>query len=70
MKRRIAIVTLGALGLVGSGSAAQAIVGNTTQSAEYWGCAGVQAVDKAICVRNPLPERLPVPATPDAPIPS
>jgi hypothetical protein len=69
MKRRIVIVTLVTLGFVGLGSGAQALGGNTTQSSQYWGCAGVQAVDKAICVKNPLPEQLPLPTTPSTPTP-
>ena len=64
MKRRLALVVIATLGLTGLGSGAQALGGNSTQSSTYWGCAGVEAIDQGVCVKNPLPERLPVPAVP------
>ena len=67
MKRRIVVIVAGALALSGLGSGAQALGTNTTQSTDYWGCAGVRAIDHGVCLKNPLPERLPVPSVPTAP---
>ena len=67
MRRRIITVVLLTAGLVGAGSGAQALGGNSTQAGGYWGCLGVYASDHSICLKNPLPERLPVPATPSTP---
>jgi hypothetical protein len=71
MKRRVVIVTAVLATLVGGGStAAQAIGANSTTAAGYWGCVGVRAADKAICVKNPLPEELPAPPVVSLPAPS
>ena len=69
MKRRILLVTAAALSLSAAASGAQALVSSPT-STNYWGCAGVKALDQAICLKNPLPERLPVPSTPSVPAPA
>ena len=61
MKRRIAILTLITASLLGSGSAAQAVLGNTTTAGGYVGCVGVDLSDHSLCIKNPLPPRLPLP---------
>jgi hypothetical protein len=65
VKRRIGVIVLVTAALSTAGTAAQALVDNTTAS--HWGCVGVQAANVGVCVSNPLPERLPIPATPSAP---
>jgi hypothetical protein len=67
MKRRLLVLTVVVTGLLGGGSAAQAIGGNTTSAGGYWGCVGTHVIDFGFCAKNPLPERLPIPATPSAP---
>ena len=60
MKRRIGVIIAITSFLVLGGSAAQAgPLANTTSA--QWGCVGVQALDRIVCLSNPLPERLPLP---------
>ena len=61
MKRRLIAVFVMVAALVGTGSAAQAIGGNTTSAGGYWGCVTSHLVDFGFCATNPLPERLPLP---------
>ena len=62
MKRRIVVVALTVVGLTSLGSAAQAdLDAAPTVGTGYWGCAVVDRADTAICLKNPLPERLPTP---------
>lgn len=61
MKRRLAIIALITASLAGGGSAAQAVLGNTTTAGGYIGCVGVDVSDHSLCIKNPLPERLPLP---------
>ena len=68
MKRRMAVIIVSAIGLSSIGSAAQAILANTTAS-QYWGCAVIERVDTSLCLKNPLPERLPLPDVPSVPVP-
>ena len=67
MKRVVAVVAITSGLVVGGATAAQAIGDNSTSAGGYWGCLGLDASDHAICVKNPLPERLPVPTTPTTP---
>ena len=64
MRRRIITVVLLTATLTGGASAAQALGGASTSAGGYWGCVGTRHVDFGVCVQNPLPERLPVPAVP------
>ncbi len=66
MKRRLAVIVLLAGSLAGGTSAAQALTGLASASS-HWGCVGVAAADLGACFSNPLPERLPIPATPSTP---
>ena len=67
-RRRIVTVLLLTAGLAGASTgAAQALGGNSTTAGGYWGCVGTRHADLGICVKNPLPEQLPVPATPSTP---
>ena len=61
MKRRLLVLAVLLTGLLGSGTAAQAIGGNRTTAGGYWGCVGSQTADLGYCLKNPLPERLPLP---------
>jgi hypothetical protein len=54
VKRRLLIIGVAAAALLGVGSAASAEGG-------YWACAGVYAIDKGVCLRNPWPDHLPGP---------
>jgi hypothetical protein len=67
VRRRIITITVVLTALLGGGSAASAIGPNSGTAGGYWGCVGVEAIDKAICVKNPLPERLPLPDVPPVP---
>ncbi len=67
MKRRALALLIGTVVMSGLTTGAHALGGASTASAEYWGCVGVRAIDHGICLKNPLPERLPLPATPTVP---
>jgi hypothetical protein len=65
VKRRIVTVLLLTAALTGGGTAAASAIGvNQTEAGGYWGCVGTRHVDVGVCVKNPLPEHLPLPATP------
>lgn len=67
MKRRLLFLACLVTAMVGGGSAARAIDGNSTTAGGYWGCVGTRVIDFGFCFTNPLPERLPIPATPALP---
>ena len=71
MKRRLIVLGLVTASLVGGGSsAAQALVGHTTSAGGYWGCVGTHVIDFGFCLKDPLPERLPLPSAPTPPAPA
>ena len=67
MRRLLLIVALTLLTSTGGATAAQAVGGSSTQAAGYWGCVGSETLDQGVCLRNPVPERLPLPAIPRLP---
>lgn len=67
MKRRLLVLAIATATLTGGTSAASAFVGSAANG--YWGCVGVRQIDTAVCLENPLPERL-VPETPNRQLPS
>ena len=62
--RRLIITAIATLTLAAGASGAQALGGYSPSAGGYWGCVGSETLDKGICLRNPVPERLPVPAVP------
>ena len=69
MRRRIVTVVLLSAALSGAASGAQALGGSRPEAGGYWGCAGTRLTDLGVCLKNPLPERLPLPSVPPAPVP-
>lgn len=62
MKRRLGVIAVFLVLLSGGGSAASAnVLGNTMHSSRYWGCVVADDIDLGYCLKNPLPERLPLP---------
>lgn len=55
MKRLLLIVALATGALVGGSAAPASAAGG------YWACAGTYIIDFGVCVKNPMPEQLPVP---------
>lgn len=63
MKRRLGITALFLLVLLGGVPAASAgILGNAAPSSPYWGCIVIDDLDFGFCLKNPLPDRLPLPS--------
>ena len=65
MKKRMAFAALAGIALASGATGAQALT--TMSSSSSWGCVVVDKADKSICLRDPLPERLPAPPTPSVP---
>lgn len=61
MKKRMALAALAGIALAGATTGAQAI---TMTSSSSWGCVVIDLADKSVCVRDPLPNRLPAPSAP------
>ncbi|HEX2849700.1 MAG TPA: hypothetical protein VHN98_04070 [Acidimicrobiales bacterium] len=61
--RRLAAAAAAAvvITLVGAPAFAGPPAAPTTTQSGYWGCAGVQAIDLGLCVKDPIPHPLPVP---------
>ena len=65
MRRRIVILSALIAGTLGAGVATTgAVAAPTTTANGYWACVGSEVLDKGLCLRNPFPERLPVPQLP------
>lgn len=64
MKKRLALAVIAGAALTGATTGAQAV---TTMSGGSWGCVVLDLADKSVCVRDPLPDRLPDPSAPSAP---
>lgn len=62
MKKRLAVAALAGLTLTAGGSAAQPIT--SLASSGSWGCVVIDLADKSACLRDPLPDQLPVPSLP------
>ena len=67
MRRRLAIIAVALCGLTAVPLAAQGLPAGPTSGDGYWACVGTYHIDFGFCVKNPLPERLPVPAVPAVP---
>jgi hypothetical protein len=61
VKRRVLVIAAVALSLLSGASAAQALGDVEPADGGYWGCVGSEILNRGICVRNPMPSRLPVP---------
>ena len=67
MKVRLAIVVGVIVAAVSGLGGAQALGGHTSNETGDWGCAVIRPLNQGLCFQNPLPERLPLPATPPVP---
>lgn len=70
MKKRLLVIVLATLGMIGAHGAASADQGAEGERRD-WACIFLTDLEQGVCQRNPLPERLPVPddaaTTPEAP---
>ena len=70
MKRRLIVIAAALVALTGAGATSASAAGlfdAGTTSSRYWGCIVADDVDLGYCLKNPLPERLPLPGVPTAP---
>lgn len=70
MKKRLLVIVLAAVGMIGAHGTASADQGAEGERRD-WACIFLTDLEQGVCQRNPLPERLPVPddaaTTPVAP---
>lgn len=59
MSKRLLVVALSAIGVLGIHGAAMA--DSAEQERRDWACIAIHDLEQGICQRNPLPDRLPIP---------
>lgn len=71
MKKRLLVIVLATVGMIGAHGAASADEGAEGERRD-WACIFLTDLEQGVCQRNPLPERLPVPdettTAPEAPV--
>lgn len=59
MSKRLLVVALSAIGILGIPGAAMA--DSAERERRDWACIAVHDLEQGVCQRNPLPDRLPIP---------